>query len=154
MNAQTHGWICVRFLGAYGKKGSLADSIRFELSRPTQQVCATVLSLDPNEDPYSNVNLSYCDIRARIGLLVDKKSIKRWYDCDVWSQPKPWNKGYLRFGRCGNYRHNEAWVLPCYKALVTLEHPSRYSKEIRKSLVESGLKILYLHNHSLEEVII
>lgn len=152
--ARSQDWICVRFLGAFGKRGSLADSIKFELHRSKQQVCATILDLGEDSGPYQNTNPSYCDIRARIGLLVDKKSIRRWYDRDVWSSPKFYNKGYLSFGRCGNDGHNEAWVLPCYKAIVTLEHPSRFSKEIRKTLAESGLKILYLHNHSLEEVII
>ena len=68
----------VRWMGAYGKKGSLENSIQFEMNRKATDEVAC-------EGICGFTRMQHC----RVGLLVDKKNIITSFNGDCYSRKLP-----------------------------------------------------------------
>lgn len=91
----------VRWLGAFRKNFSLADSIEFELSRTTEAAC----------EKFKKTS----EIYSKVGLLCDPKFIVKDFTGDCWSEYD--KKGKLHKNRNPRHagiksKHKESWVKP------------------------------------------
>lgn len=99
----------IRWLGAFCHRGSLLDSLRWELTQTSRQVVAAE-KLKKGRSLISH---------ARVGLLVKNSALVRKYNSDVYSR---YNKvGKLK--KCRNEgeafsSHTECWVKPYFVGIV------------------------------------
>lgn len=98
----------VRWLGAFRKNGSLAESLDFEFSRATDVACEKIKNRGGSK-------IRHC----RLGLLVDPKAVYRVYQGDVWSEYQA--DGTLFATRSqweAHSSHCEAFAKPVFTGLV------------------------------------
>jgi len=126
----------IRWLGAFRHKGSLSDSLKWELEQTdTSAVAAEKLVRGRSEIK-----------KARVGLLVKNSAVLRRYYSDVWSKYN--DKGKLvktrREGKAYS-RHAECWVSPSYIGIVVKGTISpRVLRECVKASKKYGLDMLRL----------
>lgn len=89
-----------RWLGAYGKVGTLAESLAFELSGNSSLACATSSVID----------------HCRVGLVVKNSAVVRRHSGDVFSVTTA--SGKLKATRKPVDTHDELWVRRVYAAVV------------------------------------
>lgn len=100
----------VRWLGAFGKKGTLHDAFLFELSRTSPVACEKIRG--------KGTGKSYVD-HARIGLALDPQAVYKRFKGDVWSLYN--DKGQLyqtRYDYDAPCKQWECWAEPQYTAIV------------------------------------
>lgn len=101
----------VRWLGAYGRGQSLAVSIKYELEQVTREVACEAISMRSGS----------CgeEITANVGLIVDRRAVKKFFLGDVWSvtdEASPTGRlKATRFGAAG--RHTECFARPVYTGI-------------------------------------
>ncbi len=108
----------IRWLGAFGKNGSLQDSIQFELNRDSE-VAAELLK---NKSLISH---------ARIGLLVKNSAVVKKFDGDCWSVREDGGLVKSRNPKTARSQHKEVWAKPNYIGLVV---KSRITKSAFKEI--------------------
>lgn len=128
----------IRWLGAFGKNGSLSESVAFEMSRSTDVACERLQK-----------GRSLID-HSRVGLLVDPTAVYKRFDGDVWSEYSP--SGDLaptRKAYEAQSHHKEAFAKPVYTGIVikngslaTLKYEAR--AEVVKSARAFNLPIYKL----------
>lgn len=100
----------IRWLGAFGKAGSLAESIAWELT----QESASALAAEKLVGGKSQIH------HASVGLLVKNRAILRRYAADVWSRRRSNGKlvATRRETAFGVGKQAECFVLPDFAAIV------------------------------------
>ena len=97
----------IRWLGAYGKKGGLLESLSFELSSDySREVCAEEIK----KGQTSKIK------QARVGLLVKNSAVIKKNSGDVWSVYD--NTGKLVPTRKPVASHNEVWAFSDFVGVV------------------------------------
>lgn len=99
----------IRWMGAFGKKGSLESSLGWELA----QASVRALSAEKLVGGRSKIK------HARVGLLVKNRAILRKYRGDVWSIRR--SNGVLVKTRNQDHvfgGHTECFVRPDYTGIV------------------------------------
>ena len=98
----------IRWLGAFAKGGTLAESIQYEINRSaTDEVAAE----------YIKEGLS--EIRhARVGLLVASKALIKRFNGDCYSVLENGKLVKTRNPKDTGSQHIECWVNPIYKGIV------------------------------------
>lgn len=99
--------LVVRWLGAFGKAGSLHDSLRWELEAPARELAA-----EPMSGGESHIS------HARVGLLAKTSAIIKIFDGDCWSVADSGRLAKTRNPRASGSGHREAWIRPDYAAIV------------------------------------
>lgn len=140
----------VRWLGCYGKKGSLAESIEFEFTTAKKALCAErILKAKGRKSGVPEY--------ARIGLLVKNSAVVRRFKEDVYSVRN--EQGYLRKTRkgCGGFgSHTEVWVLPQYCGIVVRDKWASISREaqtvVKNTAEKYNLPVFILANGQLNEM--
>ena len=127
----------IRWLGAYGKGKSLADSLSWELSQTERKVLSA-----------EKLSKGHSRIGCLVGLLTTNKAVVRRYNSDVYTVKKGHAMRATRPEGISTY-HTEYLIRPCYKAIVVKY--SRYqkiSKQALQACLETSktynLPILYL----------
>jgi hypothetical protein len=143
--------VIVRWLGAFGKADSIANSLAWELSTNTAEVCAESFRKGDRDDKRS--------IPSRIGLLVPTTSLHKKWAGDVWSYRQERSKS-LRKSRSEHVSntHTECWVKPGnYTGIVIRGLISREAlKEVCFACLKHGLPLYRLNrdNYLMEMEIV
>ena len=131
----------IRWLGAFGKSGSLAESIQYEINRAaTDEVAAEYIT--------SGVSQIH---HARVGLLVSNRALLKKYNGDCWSVLENGKLVKTRNPKHAGSSHLEAWVNPIYKAIVIKDRISKQAMTEVKHLASiNDLPILILKGGKLK----
>ena len=126
----------IRWLGAFRHKGSLSDSLKWEL----EQAETSALAAEKLYRGRSEIR------KARVGLLVKNAAVLRRYYSDVWSKYN--DKGKLvktRHEGKAYSQHAECWVSPSYVGIVVKGTISpRAMRACVKASKQYGLDMLRL----------
>ncbi len=140
----------IRWLGCYGKKGSLTDALNYEFENAQKAVCAERLLKAKGKK-------SGVPEHSRIGLLVKNSAVVRRFKEDVYSIRN--KQGYLRKTRkdCGGFgSHTEVWVLPQYCGIVVRDKWASISRDAQKIVKDTAnkynLPVFVLANGQLNEI--
>jgi len=117
----------IRWLGAFGAKGSLANCLDWELTLSDREVCA---------EPCGKDGQDFRVRHARIGLVVTRQAVRRVAKGDVWSEPN--RDGYLRPTRRPRSTHGEAFCLPIYSAIIF--HGRIFMDEHYQAMIDAAKK--------------
>ena len=124
--------VVIRWLGAFGKVGTLKESLSWEVS----QTDRTALAAEKLRKGKSAIT------HARVGLLVKNRAILRRYNSDVWSV---YNKrGRLKATRGEGQTestHTECFVRPDYAAIVV---KGKITDQALQACRDTGLELLRL----------
>lgn len=116
----------VRWIGAFAKRGTLAESLSYEFSRPaTDEVCAE----------------RYCGRsvieHARVGLLVKRTAVVKRFTGDCYSVADETGRLHkTRNPRHAGSHHTEVWCNPVYVAVVLDEFNAPAGLLSRKTYAE------------------
>lgn len=121
----------IRWLGAFRKKGSITESLSWELSQSSVSALAA-----------ERLSKGKSAIRhAKVGLLVKNSAVLRKYRSDVWSEYRGNKLIKTRKEGCAYSDHTECWVRPDYIAVVV---KGRISDTALQACHETGLDVLRL----------
>lgn len=137
--------IAIRWLGAFGRGSSLADSLRWEL---TENFCGREVAAEWIDPTSRHAREKEFSIRRIVGLLVAKGAILRRFDGDVWSVAS--ESGRLETTRQSVHTHTECFCRPNFSAIVLTRPWGQIRAEIRRAIrtvsAETGLPVVYLHD--------
>ena len=138
----------VRWLGAFGKAGSLGESLNWELTQTERRELAAERIF---YDPYNNCWWSGI-AHTRVGLLVKTVAVVKTFHGDCWSVPFEGDGVYLRKTRnprSSSEHHEECWIRPQYVAIVVVGWKS-LAESTRHTVAECackyGLPVVELHS--------
>jgi hypothetical protein len=99
----------IRWLGAFGKNGSISDSLNYELS-----------GIDSSFRAAEWIEKGTCGAikHASVGLLVKNKAIARRYQSDVWSVRDGKRLRPTRWEHEAGSDHRECFARPEYCGIV------------------------------------
>ncbi len=121
----------IRWLGAFRKRGSLEEALKWELTQAPSAVAAERL-----------IKGKSAIYHAKIGLLVKNSALLRKYRSDVWSEYNENGKLVRTRREDGAHScHTECWVQPHYLAIVI---KGKVSDQALQACRNTGLPILRL----------
>jgi hypothetical protein len=105
--------IIIRWLGAFGKKGTLQESLNFELSGKSDKL---EIAAEPLVNYTSNID------HVKVGLLVKNSYMVKYFNGDCWSVYNEENKLYKKRNPKQSNLHRECWIkysnANCFKGIV------------------------------------
>ena len=124
----------VRWLGAFGRGGSLRESFAWELEQHDRNVAAE--QFHHPKDPQGNI------VHAIVGIQIDARAALRTWRGDVWSIVDE-QTGYLKATRPANIstRHRETFCRSGYaRAIVLKKHPHNVRLTILRDVAWAAKK--------------
>ena len=131
----------IRWLGAFAKTGTLAESIQYECNREvTDEVAAE----------YVNKGISQI-AHAKVGLLIANKALIKKYNGDCWSVLEDGKLVKTRNPKHAGSTHKEAWANPVYTAVVIKDRISKQAMmEVKHLASINNLPVLTLKGGQLK----
>jgi len=121
----------IRWLGAYGKAGNLADSMDYEFRGLTREICAEAVG------KHFQPAITHC----KVGLVVKRSAVRRVAKGDVWSEVG--QDGRLYPTRRPRGKTREAFCLPVYVAIIYQRQLSQENYQtVMTKAREYGLPVL------------
>lgn len=124
----------VRWLGAFGKKSGIVESIDFEMTPASDLRCAEIIKKGQQSE-----------INRGVGLLVKNKALVRKFKSDVYSARVGKRLRQTRSEGDAWSKHAEAWVRPDYVGIV-IKSKSGLNRAIRQKIMLAVYNAAIKHN--------
>ena len=129
----------IRWLGAFAKGGTLAESLHYERNRATtDEVAAEYVRKGVSEIQH-----------AKVGLLVSNKALVKKFNGDCFSVKEDGKLVKTRNPKNAGSQHIEAWVNPVYLGVVL---KGEISKLAFQTIINAGLPVFILKGGKLNKI--